>query len=133
MSNFGTCMAIVWTSQGPDLNFTPATGLDVYLQSLMCRLTTPHGSVMGCPNDCLDVRDFVGAGMTQTDVQRAQAKVNAQVQRDERTLTSDTRATYDTATRKLTIAITGTTAAGPYKLTLAVGSVDITILNASAN
>lgn len=133
MSNFGTCMAVVWGAQGPDLNFTPATGLQVYLQSLICRLTTPHGSVMGCPNDCLDVRDFVGAGLTQTGVQRAQAEVNAQVQRDERTLTSDTRASYDTAVKKLTIAITGTTAAGPFKLTLEVDQVTVSILNASAN
>ena len=116
---FGTCMAVVWGPQGPDLNFTPATGISVYFQSLMCRLTTPHGSVMGCPNDCLDVRDFVGAGMSQTDVQRAQAQLNAQVDRDERTLTSNTRATYDTVTKSLTIAITGTTAAGPFALTLA--------------
>lgn len=133
VSNFGTCMSVIWTAQGPDLGFTPATGIDVLAQSLMCRLTTPHGSVMGCPNDCIDVRDFVGSGMTQSDVQKAQAAIQAQIQRDERVLTSTVRATYNQATKVLGLTISVTSAAGPFTMTLAVSAVTVSLLNLSAN
>jgi hypothetical protein len=133
--DFGRDLATVWTDQGPDLDsgFTEATGIDVLVQSILRRLSTPHGSVMGCPNDCLDVRDFLGSGLSNADVQKAQSAIQAELQRDARVLTSSVRATYDQATKSLGLTVSVTSAAGPFTMTLAVSAVTVSLLNTSAN
>lgn len=134
-SDFGLDLATVWTETGPDLDsgFTEATGIDVLAQSLVRRLTTPHGSVVGCPNDCIDLRALLGAGVTNQDVQALQSAVQTEIQRDARVLQSTVRAQYDTVTKALTLTIRVVSAAGPFAMTLSVSAVSVQLLNVSAN
>jgi len=135
-ADFGRDLATVWTATGPDLDsgFTEATGIDVLAQSLVRRLTTPHGSVAGCPNDCIDLRAMLGAGVTNQDVQTIQSAVQNEIQRDARVMPSSTvRAQYNTTTRVLVLTIRVVTASGPFTMTLAVSSVTVELLNVSAN
>jgi phage baseplate assembly protein W len=134
--DFGIDLATVWTANGPDLDsgFTEARGINVLAQSLVRRLSTPHGSVAGCPNDCLDVRTLLGSGVSNADAQAIQAAVQNEIQRDARVMPASTvRASYNTATRKLSLVLRIVTAAGPFTMTLAVDSVTVELLNVSAN
>lgn len=133
---FGTDLATVWTSAGPDLDsgFTEATGIDVLIQRLVRRLTTAHGSVPGCPNDCIDVWQYLGAGITNADAQAIQAQIKAEVERDQAVLPGVSVTTqYDAATRTLSVKIAGSSTLGPFSMTLAIGSVTVDLLNTSAN
>lgn len=133
---FGRDLATVWTAQGPDLDsgFTEATGIDVLLQRLVRRISTPHGSVAGCPNDCIDVRNYCGAGLSNADAQAAQAQIATELERDQAVLPGvSVRMQYNAATRGLTITIRGSSTLGPFSMTLAVGEVTVELLNQSAN
>jgi phage baseplate assembly protein W len=134
-ADFGRDLATVWTETGPDLDsgFTEATGINVLAQSLVRRLSTPHGSVVGCPNDCTDLRTLLGAGITNSDAQAVQSAAQTEVQRDARVLQSAVTAQYNTATKAIVLSIRIVTAAGPFTMTLAVSSVTVQLLNVSAN
>lgn len=132
---YGRDLGVFWTDTGPDADsgFTEVTGINVFAQSILCRLTTPFASVAGCPNDCLDVRSYLGAGIKNDDVQRIQSEVQTQVLRDERAQSCNVRASYDTVAKSLTLVIRITCAAGPFTMTLAVSAVTVELLNLSAN
>jgi hypothetical protein len=109
-------------------------GLQVLAQALMCRLTTPRGSVAGCPNDCMDIRDFLGAGISQADAQTIQSSILAEINRDARVMPQSTvRVQYNTADKSLTISLRVVCAQGPFTMTLAVSKVSVQLLNVSAN
>lgn len=133
---FGRDMTTVWTSNGPDLDsgFTEVTGINVLIQRLMRRITTPHSSVPGCPNDCIDIRAYLGAGITNADVQGIQSAIKTQMERDEAVLPGvSVVSQYNPATRGLSVKIAGSSALGPFAMTLAVSQVSVQLLNTSAN
>lgn len=132
-ANYGQDFAVVETATGPDIDFAHlATGVDVLANSLLCRLTTPHGSVIDSPNDCLDVRALLGAGLTQADMQGVQQRVQREVERDARVLGATVSASYNTGTRAMTLTIRVATAQGPFTMTLSVSNVSVALITASA-
>lgn len=133
---FGLDLATVWTSNGPDLDsgFTEVTGITLLIQRLIRRLSTAHGSVVGCPNDCIDIRAYLGAGITNADVQGIQSAIKTQLERDEAVLPGvSVVSQYNPATRALAVKIAGSSTLGPFAMTLAVSQVTISLLNTSAN
>lgn len=131
--NYGRDFAVVSTSTGPDIDFAHlAAGVDVLANSLYCRLTTPHGSVIDSPNDCLDLRALLGAGLTQADMQSVQQRVQRECERDARVLGASVTATYNQASRVLSLVIRVATAQGPFSMTLSVSDLTVALITASA-
>ncbi len=131
--NYGTDLASV---PNPDANgqidltsdMAETSGLSVLAQSIVRRQTTPHGSVIDCPNDCIDVRDFLSAGMTPVQLQAIPATIKNELLRDERVLSVNVQVTYTPGNNSLKIVETIFSSAGPFRLTLDVSKVTLTVL-----
>ena len=131
--NYGRDFAVVSTATGPDIDFAHlSSGVNVLANSLYCRLTTPHGSVIDSPNDCIDVRSLLGAGLTQADMQVVQQRVQRECERDARVLSATVTATYNQASRVLDLVIRVQTAQGPFSMTLSVNDLSVALITASA-
>jgi hypothetical protein len=128
---FGTEL---WLGIGPDgsLDVDPAmretSGLQVLAQSLVMRQFTPTGSSIGNPNECVDLRNFLSAGLTQSQTQQIGAVVQQQLLRDQRVQTVSVQATFNTSTGILTVTENIVSNAGPFTLTLSVSNVTVTLL-----
>jgi len=130
---YGRDFSVVSTPTGPDIDFAHlTTGIAVLGNSLYCRLTTPHGSVIDAPNDCLDLRALLGAGITQADMQSVQQRVQRECERDQRVLSASVSATYNQTERALSLTIRVVSAQGPFTMTLNVTDVSVALLQASA-
>jgi len=118
---YGSCLATLPNANGT-LDLTPdmrmATGRDVLSQSLIRRQTTPRGSVLTSPNDCLDVRQLLSAGMTQSQLQALASSIRTELLRDQRVNGAQVTITVNTATGSTTIQESITSSAGPFTLTL---------------
>src|SRR5271154_1730693 len=83
---YGQDFAIVIV--GGVLDFLPtmglATGRTLLQQSLICRQTTPTGSVVDCPNDCFDVRDWISEGMTAQQLAQIGTTISNELMKDQR-------------------------------------------------
>jgi hypothetical protein len=126
---YGSCLATLPNADGT-LDLTPdmrmATGRDVLSQSLIRRQTTPRGSVLTSPNDCLDVRQLLSAGMTQSQLQALASSIRTELLRDQRVNGAQVTITVNTATGATTIQESITSSAGPFTLTLTLTAGAIT-------
>lgn len=109
------------------LDFTPtmqlATGRALLIQSLISRQTTPTGSVIDCPNDCFDVRDWIGEGKTPAQLNQLGTSVTNELLKDQRVLSCQVKATFNYATSQLFLAESFTSGYGPFSFVLAVNNV----------
>ena len=106
-----------------------ATGNDVLIQSIVRRHLTIKGSDIASPNDGIDVRVYIKAGLTQTDISGIAAAVQQELVRDQRILPSTTvTASYNTETLVLTLNEVIQTASGPFSLTLAISQVTVDVI-----
>lgn len=109
------------------LDFVPtmtlATGRDLLVQSLICRQTTPTGSVIDCPNDCFDVRDWIGEGKTPAQINQLGTSVTNELLKDQRVLSCQVVSTYNFSTNMLSLAESFTSSYGPFSFVLAVNNV----------
>jgi hypothetical protein len=115
------------------LDFQPTMGLvqgrALLAQSLVCRQTTPVGSVLDCPNDCFDVRDWISEGMTQAQLSRLGTAVTNELLKDQRVSSANVQATYNAGTGKITLTEQVTSLYGPFALVLAVSAVTVELLS----
>ena len=114
-----------------DPSMRTTSGRQLLSQSLLCRLSTPRGSVIDCPNDCMDMRDYVSAGMTANEIAQFTSAVQLEVLKDQRILAATVTATFVPANGYLQVSIAGQSSYGPFSLVLAVSNVSVTILNAN--
>lgn len=132
LRNFGRDIAVVATATGPDLDLgRTSTGTQTLANSLYCRLTTPFGSVIGAPNECLDVRQLLGLGATSAGLQNIQDSIKAQCERDQRVLAAQVICLYNLGSNTMTATINISTAQGPFSLTLSVSDLTVEIITAS--
>jgi len=128
---FGVCMAI--SSVGTAIDIVPgvlATGIAVLAQALIIRQVTPLGSALDAPNDGIDVRTLIKAGMTQAQVSQIPGTIRNQLLRDQRVKACTVDAVFDQVHGILTLTESISSAAGPFTLTLQVSQVTVTaILN----
>jgi hypothetical protein len=120
LNPFGNDMAIV--SQGGMLDLLPAmndiTGLQVLIQSVVMRQTTPTGSCIWVPNDCLSVPEMLSKGMTQAQLNQIGPAITSELQKDQRIITANVKATFDFASSTLTLVEVIQSTLGPFTLTL---------------
>jgi hypothetical protein len=132
--SYGRDLKTVYDGKG-NVDLTPgmveSTGRDVLIESLIRRQTTPRGSVIDAPNDCIDVRDWLSDGLDQTRMQQLQGAIVQQLRRDERVDDASVSVTYDQSRRTLTIVETVIDSDGPFELTLTLSDETITIITSS--
>jgi hypothetical protein len=132
--NFGTDLAVAPDANGI-LDISPmltyATGIQVLIQSLMCRQMCVKGSIVGAPNEGIDVRTYVRQGLTQEVLGKLPSVLQKELQRDERVKTATVTGGYDTARNTLTLNEVFETTLGPFSLTLEVSAVTVTLLGST--
>lgn len=114
-----------------DEGFATVTGLDlvkqdVYHRLLQTTILAIDESTHTVVNEDfgIDVRDYLGRGLTPDDVSSIQPEIDAAIQRDERIQFSETTCTasqtQDTNEELITISIQCETALGPFSLVIGV-------------
>ncbi len=136
MSNspFGRDLASFATGGSVDLDpsMAEATGLDVLVQSLVRRHVTPTGSAILYPNDGVDVRSYIKAGMNVQDISQICGTVQTQLRRDQRVIDCSVTGTFDSATDTLTLTEKIlANVVGPFTLTLAISQVSVLVIVSS--
>lgn len=121
----------------PDLDpyFGTVTGARAVAQAVTLRLYTPRadapGYLIGAEDDGIFLPDFVQGGITQQNQFAIQSAVTAEVYKDERVESATVNVSGDLQNQRFTIEINGTTAEGPFELTLGVSSVKVELLELS--
>jgi hypothetical protein len=115
------------------LDFQPtmglATGRTLLAQSLICRQTTPVGSVLDCPNDCFDIRDWISEGMTPAQISRLSQAVTNEILKDQRVTAANVQATFNVGTGKIVLTEQVSSGYGPFSFVLAVSNVTVELLS----
>ena len=128
---WGSCLATLPNAQG-QIDLTPdmqiATGRQVIAQSLVRRQTTPRGSVLTSPNDCLDIRQMISQGVTQSQLQAYASSLRTELLRDQRVLSAAVQISYDPVKNVTTITENVQTSAGPFTLTLTLSTGSIAVI-----
>lgn len=128
---YGTDLFLVIGSDGSmdvDPTMREVSGLQTLVQSLVMRQFTPTGSVIGSPDDCVDVRQWLSKGMTASEAQQLGAVVQAQLLRDPRVKSAQVSAIYNSASNSITLTENITGGAGPFKLVISVSNLTVSIL-----
>jgi hypothetical protein len=110
-------------------NLDEVSGRTVGLQAALRRLTTGRGMVLDCPNDGIDLRDFLSGELTEQTKARMRAIIESELVKDERFFSATVTAmTFVQALKSMRVRILLIDADGPFTLTLAVSDVSIDIL-----
>jgi hypothetical protein len=130
-SPYGSCLATLPDAAG-NLDLTPdmrlATGRDVLSQSLVRRQTTPRGSVLTSPNDCIDVRQFISTGMTTSQLHALASSIRTELLKDTRVITCQVDLTYNPTNNVVTIKEPIQSSLGPFTLTLTLTAGSILVI-----
>jgi hypothetical protein len=118
---YGSCLATLPNANGT-IDLTPdmrmATGRDVLSQSLVRRQTTPRGTVLTSPNDCIDIRQLLSSGQTQAQLAAIASIIRGELLKDQRVNDAPVVITVNTATGATAIAESISSSLGPFSLTL---------------
>jgi phage baseplate assembly protein W len=124
--DFGTSVSCVF-----DLEATGQliTGYQVLSEALARRITTPRGRLLDDPNYGYDITGEVDDDVSAADVAEIAANMDAELEKDERVISSVTTATFVATTGILTTSTQILSGEGPFTLDLAVSAVTVQILN----
>lgn len=111
-----------------DLGMSEVTGRALLVQRLIKRQTTPLGSVIDSPNDCMDVRGWVSSDVTQLQLQALAGGLKTELLKEEAITNVVVMFSFNSATKALTITENFTSGYGPFTLTLNVSQVTLAIL-----
>lgn len=114
-----------------DPSLRTATGPALLIQSLLCRQTTPRGSVIDCPNDCLNIQDALADGMTASQIQQLCATIQNELLKDQRVTAAFVTGVFNGEKSELTLTEMVQSSSGPFSLVLNVSAVTVTLLNAN--
>ena len=129
MADYGTDIAMLFNPDGTtdlDPGFGLVTGVRVIAQALICRFNTPV--LFYAPGDSVDVRQWLGRGLTPADIQRIQVQLEAQALQEE----AVQRATATVAPTPgkpgwWTINVACVSSAGPFTLVLAASAAAVVL------
>jgi hypothetical protein len=110
-------------------NMGVTQGRALLAQSLICRQTTPAGSVIDCPNDAFDVRDWISEGMTTDQLSKLSQAVTNELLKDQRVTSAIITATFNFHTGQLILTEAIQSGYGPFSFVLAVSQVTVELLN----
>lgn len=130
-NQYGTDFWIGGVPLDCDPSFRLVTGRALLSQNIVCRLSTPRGSVIDCPNDCFDLRAELSDGMTQSQINALFGQVQQEIEKDQRVQSASVTGSYSAQTSTLTLSIAIQSLYGPFPLTLGITSVSVTILDAN--
>lgn len=89
-----------------DEGLRTVSGARLLAEACVRRITTPRGMVLDDPDFGVDVRDYLGAGVTSLELARMRAEVQAELGKDERIVQATvTSADFDARLRKVTLVI----------------------------
>ena len=121
-----------------DPNGRIARGVKFVAQEIARRILTPRGAVIGCPDDGIDVRDYMGQNLTARDMPRIQGEIAAEISKDVRVDTFTVKCTLTqvsgttvTPRSLLTIEVAGVCSPGPFAFVLNVDEVTVEFLEQS--
>jgi hypothetical protein len=97
-----------------------STGIDLLAQSLTRRQTMDRGSCLGCPDDGINVYDYLGAGFTPLQFAKIQDDLQAELSKDERVQSVAVSVAYNQSTYVLTITENIVSSIGPFTLTMTI-------------
>lgn len=129
--------ALTWgvdisTFPGLDPMLGPLTGPRVVAEAVARRLRTPRGGLSFYPDFGLDLRGYLLAPLSQAGLSGIRAAVEAEAQKDERVLDASATVQFVSEGARLLVSLTLTTASGPFKLTLLVSKLDVSITTLAA-
>ena len=104
------------------------SGIDVLVQSVLMRITTPTGSAIDAPDDCFDMRGWVSKGMTVATLGQLKSLIMGQLLRDQRIVSAVVGVSFNFQTSILTVTMTIQSTIGPFTLTLNVSAVTVQML-----
>lgn len=104
------------------------TGLDLVVQRLWHRLTTPRGGLFYAPNYGFDVGAALNAKMGTSARFAMQSAVARECEKDEAVLSATCSVSLDLKTEILTVRIGITTADGPFRFVVGITSVGAELL-----
>jgi hypothetical protein len=135
MSNVGNVFGTdIWASisSSGQIDIDPSAretgGIQVLVQSLVMRQTTPLGSLLGAPDDGIDLRNLLSKGMTLAQIQEVGGTVRAQLLRDPRVQGAVVTPFFNQATNTLTLNEQIQSSAGPFVLVISVNQLTITTM-----
>jgi hypothetical protein len=127
-SPYGTDVWIGPNAQGIldlDPSLREVSGIDVLIQSVVMRQTTPTGSAIDAPDDCFDLRGFISKGLSVARLGQIKGMITAQLLRDPRILSVAVAVSFSFQTSIMTIVETIRSSIGPFTLTLKVSAVTV--------
>lgn len=131
-TDFGTDLS--WTTDVDPLH-RMATGTLLVSQAIFRRLNTPRGALLDDPEYGYDLVGQLSVGQTQKQIGRVQSEVRAECLKDERVDSVDVVFTQvnngNGPSSVWNVAISGTTAAGPFKLVVGVADAKALVLEAA--
>lgn len=124
--NLGTCWG---TPNGQDLSMPSymASGNQVVAEAVLRRWTTSRGQLIDDPNYGFNVMDLVSADLGPKDIAYAQQQLAAEAEKDERVRSASVNVAL-TVAGLLTISASVVTAAGPFRLVVAVSATSVSLL-----
>jgi len=114
-----------------DPTMPDVTGRSVAIQRLVRRVFTPRGSCPDCPNDGIDLRDYLNRPTaTEKEVDGA---IRGEYNKDEACLSSQAVVTFSgpLPSRTMKVEISGQLSDGPFNLVLNVSQVTVELLSAT--
>lgn len=124
--NFGTCWG---TPNGQDLSMPSymATGNQVVAEAVLRRWSTSRGQLIDDPNYGFNAMDLVSDDLSKKDIAYAQQQLASEAEKDERVQSASVSVVL-TVAGLLTISASISTAAGPFKLVVAVSATSVKLL-----
>ncbi len=101
-------------------------------QAAYRRLATPRGGLIDDDDYGLDVRRYLGRPMTAQEVQAITGEIRNELLKDDRIDSVDEVSLVEASGQTFDLTVRCTTAAGPFRLTLAVADADTLIKEMSA-
>jgi phage baseplate assembly protein W len=123
---YGTDLWVGFNAAGQldiDATCRETSGIQVLAQSLVMRQLTPLGSVIGAPNECIDLRTMISKSMTLVQIQQVASTVKGQLLRDPRVQLVTVTSSFSLASSVLTLQENVLSGLGPFTLTLAVSAL----------
>ena len=128
---FGTDLATVMASDGSidlDPGMSEVSGRAALVQRCMRRVTTPRGSVIDSPNDCVDIRGFIRAGVLASSPANIQIQLQKEFAKEQGVINAQVGVTYTAAIATLRIAINLQSSYGPLSFTFILTATTAQVL-----
>jgi hypothetical protein len=131
---FGTDLNCIMQSDGSidlDPGMGEVSGRTLLVQRVMRRVTTPRGSVVDAPNDCVDLRNVLRAGVLASTPTNLQIQLQQELQKEQGVSSPQVGVKYVQQTSTLTITMSMQSSYGPLNMTFTITGSSAGSVNSS--